>query len=430
MRWGARQDAGPLVVTDALRAERTMVAVRSGAAAWALLQVHLYDAMVYPPGVLGAAHVLVGLLAVGNLALWLAAKRDLTARRAAIVAASGLAFEVLVGSAFVWLYAFDAGSALWVVLFLVPVAGAARFQLSGALVSWAAVAGLYVARELWASTRFAVEFSIPSVSFRCGMLLLVAVAVGLLTRDLVRERERARRLERWRARMVAMLAHDLRSPLAAADMSLHVLDERVDNDQVTFVAVARRQVARVTALAHDLLDAAADEQGLLRLHRQPTELAAVARQALSYTDPSGGVEVDIPDGLTVDADPQRLEQVLANLTSNALRHGGPPVALRALVRGTTASVEVSDHGEGLSDERKANLARLFAARSDSDSSVGLGLWVASQLLAAHGSGLRYEDLSAGGAVFRFKLPAVDAPVSTPLAVGDLDSIHVPSASRG
>ena len=402
---GAQGGARRSVVTDALRAERTMVAVRWVAAVWALAQVQLYDAMPYPPRVLGAAHALIGVLVVGNLGLWGVARRDLSTRNAACwVAACGLTFEVAIGSAFVWLYAFDAGSALWAVLFLVPVAGAARFQLAGALGAWTAVAALYVGRELWASARYASEFSIPSVSFRCGMLFLVALVVGLLTRDLVRERERARGLEDWRARMVTMLAHDLRSPLAAIDMALQGLTQSSDSDRATFVTVARRQVARVTGLTRDLLDAAADEQGVLRLERQTTDFGQIIERVLTYTDPTGTVDVDVPHGLTVHADPRRVEQVLANLVSNALRHGRPPVGITASERGSTVTVQVSDHGDGLPAGRRSNLSARFVDRSDDDSSVGLGLWVASHLVAAHDSELTYRDTPDGGATFLFELP--------------------------
>lgn len=386
-----------------------MVRVRWIAAVWALAQVQLYDAMPYPAGVRQAAYVLVGVLVVGNLGLWLAT-RIVTERRATrTLAVAGCAFEVAVASAFVWLYAFDHTSALWVVLFLVPVAAASRFALAGALTTWVAVAGLYVAREMWAAGRYGIELSISSMTFRCGMLALVALVVGLLTRDLVAERERARGLEQWRSRLVAMLAHDIRSPLAAVDMALAGLDRDDDLDRAALVGVARRQTARVLTLARDLLDLAASDQGRLTLHREPTPLTQIVQRALFYTDPNGVIDVNVPDQLVVDVDPGRIEQVLVNLIANATNHGRPPIHITVHPTDDheTVTVEIRDHGNGVPAELEDSLFQAFAnpdARSHRDS-VGLGLWVAVQLVEAHDGDIAYEQQPDGGACFTLTLPA-------------------------
>lgn len=433
--------AGRGVGSDQLRGERTMVRVRWVAAVWALVQIQLYEALPYPPGVRTAAYGLVGLLVAGNLGLWLAARRvgasDVRAGRR--LAAAGLCFEVAVASAFVWLWAFDSASALWVVLFLVPVAAAARFALPGAISAWIAVAGLYVGREVWAASRYGFELSVASVTFRCGMLGLVALVVGWLTRDLVAQRERARQLEQWRGRLTSMLAHDIRSPLAAVDMALAGLDRiRDEEDRQALVDVARRQTVRVLHLAHDLLDLAASEQGRLTLHRTPTPLVDIIERALVYADPRGQVTVELDDGLVVDVDPDRIEQVVVNLIANATNHGRPPVDISAGRQPEgTVLLRVRDHGDGVAPELRPSLFQPFARADNSANrhSVGLGLWVAAQLISAHGGQLDYQPGRDGGAEFTATLPT--PPATNIRDAGDVFPIgaqapvgrHVEEAAR-
>jgi signal transduction histidine kinase len=402
---------------DLLRAERVMVLVRWVAVFWGAAQVALYDAVPYPAGVQEVAYGLIGLLAAANVAIWflLRGASDLPGARR--VASAGLALEIVTASALVWLYAFDQISAMWAILFLIPAAGAVRFHLVGALGAWAVAAGSYVAREFWAASRYGAELSTVSITFRMGLLLLVALIVGLLARDLVRERARIRALEQWRGRLVAMLAHDIRSPLSAIDVSLASMRPGLpEQTRVELVEVARRQVARLLALTEDLLTLASAERDHLTVSPQRVPLREIVDRALSYTDAGGRVEVDVDDGLMVDADPARLEQVIVNLVTNALRHGRPPVRLSAAEADEGVCVEVSDHGDGVPEGVISTLFEPFS-RTDTDGSVGLGLWVVHELVSAHGGGVTYDGEEGRGARFRVDLPAVSVPADAPIEVG-------------
>src|SRR5918992_4672175 len=145
-------------LADMRRAELSMVLVRWAAIAFAVAQVLAYRTEPYPPGIEAAALGLAGVLAVANLGIWLASRRtgDLRgARRLAVVA---LATDILLASAFVWLYAFDPISALWAILFILPLEGAIRFGLPGALASWTAVTTLYIGREIYADAVYGDPF--------------------------------------------------------------------------------------------------------------------------------------------------------------------------------------------------------------------------------------------------------------------------------
>lgn len=404
---------------DLLRSERTMVWVRALAVLFGLVQVYVYDVMAYPPGHLEAALGLVAALGAVDAAVLvlLLAGWPRTLRRARGLALATVALDSLVAVLFVVVYSFDPISAHWAVLFVVPLLGAARFRLVGAIVTWAGITVLYTLRELYAAATFAaVEFSGPSVSFRMGLVLLVALVAGLLARDLAQEQERTAaaleevaRVDRLRARLVGSLAHDMRSPLMAISGSLSTLGPtRPPAVQEALLDIARRQTARLTRLTTGMLDLARLEGGQLELNRRPTRVDEVVDAVIDALGPDEGqVVVDVPRDLHVDADPDRLDQILFNLVGNALRHGAPPVEVRAEAEGGSVVLVVADHGRGVPEQHRAALFDAFA--TNAVGGVGLGLWLVRALADAHGGEVRYRAHEDGGACFEVELPSASAP---------------------
>jgi hypothetical protein len=156
------------------------------------------------------------------------------------------------------------------------------------------------------------------------------VGVGVLIARQVehqrRDRETIRRMERWRAALSATLAHDVRSPLTSVQFALETLDEDGDlpaEQRHSVISVALRQTSRIRRLAAGLLDAdRLDSHGGLRLDLSTLPLRAVVEEAVGYLNTP--VRVEVPDGLTVRADPQRLEQMLVNLTAPACPRTSAP----------------------------------------------------------------------------------------------------------
>lgn len=107
------------------------------------------------------------------------------------------------------------------------------------------------------------------------------------------------------------------------------------------------------------------------------------------------------------ADPDRLEQVVANLLTNALRHGAPPVEVTAWCAGDEVCLAVRDHGEGLPDSLRDHVFEPFVTTDDGGAATGLGSWVVQTLVDLHGGAVRYEDAEPG-ARFVVALP-VDGP---------------------
>jgi signal transduction histidine kinase len=400
-----------------------MIAVRWLGAAFAVAQVLAYRTRAYPPGVETAGLVLAGALAAANVGIWVSQLRVRTIRGAVTLSITALAVDVVVASAFVWLYAFDPISAVWAILFILPLEGAIRFGLHGAVAAWAASTVLYVAREIWAVERYGRPLEVESISFRMGIGLLIALVAGMMARSLTRQRAQITgtlvelsRTDALRSRMVATLAHDVRNPLTTIRGTLKTLARHSDRlDERTrseLIATADRQAERLERLAGDLLDLARMQRGRLDLNVTEVPLADAVAKSLSYTEGEGRFEVHVDPVLAVRADPDRLEQVVVNLVTNALRYGEPPYVIEAGQRGHRVHTIFRDHGPGVPPDELSDLFEPFRTESDR-SSVGLGLAIVHALTEAMGGSVSYEPNRPRGAAFRVVLPAVPSRAPGP-----------------
>jgi len=236
----------------------------------------------------------------------------------------------------------------------------------------------------------------PTILGSAAVLLPIALGIALLieaqARHLREDRERLARIERWRAALVAALAHDVRSPLSTVQIVLEELRDEAEHADVR-IDRALRQVARITNLTAGLLDLdRIDSQGRLHLDLRPLPMRDLVCAAVAQVRPAE-VAVDIDPGLVLTADRDRFEQVVVNLVGNGLRHGKPPIAVRVTTDGRTGRLEVRDHGPGISPTTQPRLFTRFG--SDNPGSVGLGLWIVGQLARAHGGEAHYEDADPG-----------------------------------
>lgn len=243
------------------------------------------------------------------------------------------------------------------------------------------------------------------------MSLAEATAVTLAKLELISQEQasngRLQHLEALRTRFVATVAHDLRSPLTTVkgvasilrDRRDAVAPERVD----AMLASVERQADRLNRLAEDLLDAARLDTDKLQLAMGAVDLAAILRDVAADGDGALQVHAEVP--LRVHGDAARIERVVWNLVSNAQKYGRPPVVVTALADAVTGDLhlEVRDHGPGLDAAQQHTMFADFAAGED-PGSVGLGLAIVWQLVAAHGGTVTYAD-ARPGARFTVILPA-------------------------
>jgi signal transduction histidine kinase len=272
---------------------------------------------------------------------------------------------------------------------------------------WTLALALPLAVAAYAGGLVAAEAR-PRLVWSTAVVMPVAALVGALIEQRVRAlratQQALQSKDRWRGALMATLAHDVRSPLSTVTGVLEVLED----DPVTpqhhrpLLASAQRQAARILRLAVGMLEVERAEHGMLRLDLSEVSLHQLATEVAALTDP-GAVCVDIDRTLLARVDPARLEQVLYNLTSNALRHGAAPVVLSATADGDAVELRVRDHGVGVPDLEVDRLFDRFSSADHSPQSVGLGLWIVRLLTEAHGGDVRYED-AAPGATFVVRLP--------------------------
>lgn len=230
-----------------------------------------------------------------------------------------------------------------------------------------------------------------------------------IVRDVTTERE----LDRAKNEFVSLVTNDLRSPLSGImrdGMTLQTGAEQVSVARLRMIGRSiHRQAERMSRLADDLHDVSQLANQSLTLNLRRVEVAeAVEVAAGSVPDPFD-LRVDVPASLEVTADVRRLEQVLANLIENGLRHGEPPVVVEADRRGDEVRISVTDHGRGVPD---ALVPSLFSslhtvARHDRDpeAGTGLGLFLVKGLVEGMGGRVVYERSGTGGAAFLVFLPA-------------------------
>lgn len=214
------------------------------------------------------------------------------------------------------------------------------------------------------------------------------------------------RLDRDRSDLVATLAHELRSPLTGVKGFVHALlarwDKLSDEQKRLMLTTAGADADRLSRLITELLDVARIDTGRLQLHRKPTDLVAKVErvhQSISVAT-STPIEVEAEPGLPpADVDPDKVMQVLTNVVENAVRHGSGTV--RVHVRRWTedpsyVAVTVTDEGEGIPVELRKRVFTKFWTASRGGGS-GLGLYIVSGLVKAHGGVVTVDDRPGGGA---------------------------------
>ncbi|MGH7401475.1 MAG: CHASE3 domain-containing protein [Candidatus Rokuibacteriota bacterium] len=261
------------------------------------------------------------------------------------------------------------------------------------------------------------------------------VGVVLVFRDITERRGSERALEdanRRKDEFLAMLAHELRNPLAPIRNAAHTLGLLgAGDDRIRWVAgVIERQVGLMTRLVDDLLDVSRITSGQITLRQEPVSVRAILAQAMETARPSAEsrkqtLEVDVPEAAgRVNGDPVRLAQAVGNLLDNAIKYTdeGGRIQLHARAEGEEILVRVRDTGAGIHPELLPHVFDLFTQADRSlerkQGGLGIGLTLVRRLVEMHGG--RVEATSAGpglGSEFTIRLPrlAADEPETEAVA---------------
>ncbi len=244
--------------------------------------------------------------------------------------------------------------------------------------------------------------------------------VGQLATAFNRMSAELENLEQSRRDLVANVSHELKTPIAAIRAHLENLLDGVEQPEPRTMEVMLSQTERLGRLIEQLLELSRLESGELPLQREEMLLAPLVTQVLSEiemarSDRGVAVESELPNDLpSVNADRERVHQVLFNLVDNAVRFtpAGGAVTVSAHRHNGSVEVKVADTGVGIQPEHLPRLFERFyradPARSRGDGGTGIGLAIARSVVEAHGGHIRAESELGRGSVFTFDLPVAPA----------------------
>ncbi len=258
----------------------------------------------------------------------------------------------------------------------------------------------------------------------------LAFRVESRTAELVRANKTLHENDRRKDHFLAMLAHELRNPLAPIMNAIHILQKSRDASPEATVAreMIERQVRHMARLVDDLLDVARIGRGKIQVNQRRTDLVKILRDVAADHRPVLEQRqlkflVDLPDSpLWINGDDTRLAQMVGNLLHNANKftESGGVVVLRAAREGTMAVIRVSDTGIGMDPETQSHVFEAFSQADNSlvrsQGGLGLGLALVKGLVTLHGGNVQVESSGLGcGTTFTLRIPLEAPPEATSIS---------------
>ncbi len=217
--------------------------------------------------------------------------------------------------------------------------------------------------------------------------------------------------------LVATVAHELRTPLTSLRMAIHICLERAIGDlnekQLDLLHAAREDCERLQTMVDELLDISKISAGKITLELKPIgseDLLKLVKDQFDNLGKEQGIQLnfyDLARGEMVRVDPERVQAVLNNLVTNAIRHTpvGGTIDVRSIPEADTVRFEVTDTGAGIPEEDLPHIFERFFRGSGSPSGgVGLGLSIVKDIVTAHGGEVGVKSVEGAGSTFWFTLP--------------------------
>ncbi|XYH94004.1 AAA family ATPase [Sorangium sp. So ce1128] len=232
-----------------------------------------------------------------------------------------------------------------------------------------------------------------------------------------------------RDEFLLVASHELKTPLTSLTIQAHLLERLLRRYQRAELAperidatlqVLNRQIARLGHLVNELLDVTRMNAGRLTLARAPVDLAALVREVVErmgqqLAGARCSLQLELDEPVVGRWDPSRMEQVLINLLSNAMKYGAGDL-IQLVVRGQSdrALLVVRDHGIGIAEEDQARIFERFerAVSVRNFGGLGLGLYIVRWIVTSHGGTIRVESKPGAGATFIVELPLHAAETET------------------
>jgi signal transduction histidine kinase len=247
---------------------------------------------------------------------------------------------------------------------------------------------------------------------RLGLRIKFAIRVAAAEAESARLLDRANAAARARDEVLAVVSHDLRSPLHAISLACEALRDETGASSTRYLGAIERAVIRAERLINDLLEASAIENGALQLTRTEIDANALVRQAVSDHEllvGESGAKISSripPQPVAVRADRERVLQVLGNLIGNALKHAkGAPLELSLERRGPEVVFGVRDRGPGIDPNELPHVFDRYWTGRTRKGGAGLGLAIVRGIVQAHGGNVGVDSKLGDGTLFWFSLPA-------------------------
>ena len=238
-----------------------------------------------------------------------------------------------------------------------------------------------------------------------------------------RQAQALRENDRHKDEFLAMLAHELRNPLAAVNNAVTVLKMSADQESRNWASdVVERQVRQLVRLIDDLLDVSRITSGKIRLRKEFVETSAVLDQAIESARPlinerGHTLVVSVGrEGLPLYVDATRVGQIALNLLTNAAKYteSGGRIELSATREGKQVVISVRDNGMGIPPEKLPEIFKLFAqgerSLARSEGGLGIGLTIVQKLAEMHGGSVEAHSEGLGrGSEFIVRLPLAHGP---------------------
>jgi signal transduction histidine kinase len=245
-------------------------------------------------------------------------------------------------------------------------------------------------------------------------------SIGVIVTDLSerKRQEEAEAAVRMRDEFLAIASHELRTPLSTLVLRLGLLERHAisgDMNQVqTSVNRAKEQTERMRRLVDRLLDVSQLAEGRLKLELAHGDLSEVVKEAVErFSEVASHAKCELrvtaPSNILTRIDRFRLDEAIGNVISNAIKYGaGKPVDIELKSKANKATLIVQDRGIGIPEEDLSRVFGRFERTSISHNygGLGLGLYIAKQVIEQHKGSIRAENRSGGGARIVIELPLV------------------------
>jgi signal transduction histidine kinase len=407
-------------ITELRRVEQWMNYVRWLGLVFAVIGVTI--APDYPNlATRNAAWSLLALLLVGTAVIWgalarLTGERDL--ERLGMIA---FTFDILIIVGFVSVFAFQSPYVTWGLVFLIPMEGALRYRLNGALFGALVVALFFIAQTSRVQNLRGGPWDLATYVFVVGLSSLIACVTGSMAKNWHDQRRgfeaqslKLIELDKLKDRFLAVTSHEIRGPLTTIITGVDMIRRRADrltpDKRESILEAVATQSQQLARLVDDLMMTSQLQSGQLAIYPEWADLDVTVDQALDAAAPrrrAHQLEVFV-EPLRCEIDAARISQIVRNLVENAYKY--TPERTRVCITGKKTpkgiSLQVADEGPGIPADQRDQLFEAFSrieGTTSGQDGVGLGLFVVSHLVTSMGG---WIDLAASskGTLFSIHIP--------------------------